>query len=153
MTFEQDANGRTTGQPLTAFDNKSGKLTAEKELSSKNNASGSGMKDDISNSKKVKKTIFAVGGSKGGAGKSAIAANLAVGLTLLGQKVVLADLDLGGANVHLYVGVKSLLKTWNDFLDKKVASIKEILTPTPFEGLSLIGGDSSKLGSENLSYH
>lgn len=41
----------------------------------------------------------------------------------------------------------------NDFLDKKVSSIKEILTPTPFDGLSLIGGDSSKLGSENLPYH
>ncbi len=55
--------------------------------------------------------------------------------------------------MHLYVGVKSLLKTLNDFLDKKVSSIKEILTPTPFDGLSLIGGDSSKLGSENLPYH
>ncbi|MDJ0987469.1 MAG: hypothetical protein QNJ26_18155 [Desulfobacterales bacterium] len=30
MAFEQDANGRTTGQPLSAFDNSSGKLTTEK---------------------------------------------------------------------------------------------------------------------------
>jgi flagellar biosynthesis protein FlhG len=66
--------------------------------------------------------------------------------------VVLADLDLGGADVHLYSGVKSLAKTWNDFLDKKVDSIKDILTPTAFEGLSLIGGDSSRLGSANLPY-
>jgi flagellar biosynthesis protein FlhG len=65
---------------------------------------------------------------------------------------VLADLDLGGADVHLYTGVKSLAKTWNDFLDKKVDSIEEILTPTAFNGLSLIGGDSSRLGSANLPY-
>jgi len=98
------------------------------------------------------KKIIAVGGAKGGVGKSMLAANLAVGLALLGQKVVLADLDLGGADVHLYTGVKSLVKTWNDFLDKKVDSIKDILTPTAFKGLSLIGGDSSRLGSANLNY-
>ncbi len=98
------------------------------------------------------KKIIAVGGAKGGVGKSMLAANLAVGLALLGQKVVLADLDLGGADVHLYAGVKSLEKTWNDFLDKKVDSIKDILTPTAFKGLSLIGGDSSRLGSANLNY-
>jgi flagellar biosynthesis protein FlhG len=107
---------------------------------------------DIPAVNQTHKKIIAVGGAKGGVGKSMLAANLAVGLALLGQKVVLADLDLGGADVHLYTGVKSLAKTWNDFLDKKVNSIDEILTPTAFEGLSLIGGDSSKLGSGNLPY-
>lgn len=101
---------------------------------------------------KTKKKIIAVGGGKGGVGKSMFAANLAVGLSLLGQKVVIADLDLGGADVHLYTGVKSLTKTWNDFLDKKVDSIEDILTPTAFKGLLLIGGDSSRLGSANLPY-
>ena len=98
------------------------------------------------------KKIIAVGGAKGGVGKSMLAANLAVGLALLGQKVVLADLDLGGADVHLYTGVKSLASTWIDFLDRKVDSLQDILTPTAFTGLSLIGGDSSKLGSANLPY-
>jgi flagellar biosynthesis protein FlhG len=110
------------------------------------------MNPEASGTEMTKKTIIAVGGAKGGVGKSALAANLAVGLALLGQKVVLADLDLGGADVHLYLGVKSLSKTWNDFLDKKVNSIEEIITPTPYEGLKLIGGDSSRLGSENLPY-
>jgi flagellar biosynthesis protein FlhG len=98
------------------------------------------------------KKIIAVGGAKGGVGKSVLSSNLAVGLALLDQRVVLADLDLGGSDVHLYVGVKSLTKTWNDFLDKKVSSIKDIETPTAFEGLTLIGGDSSKLGSANLPH-
>jgi flagellar biosynthesis protein FlhG len=110
------------------------------------------MKPEASVTDRPDKTIIAVGGAKGGVGKSALAANLAVGLALLGQKVVLADLDLGGADVHLYLGVKFLPKTWNDFLDKKVNSIEEIMTPTPYEGLKLIGGDSSRLGSENLPY-
>lgn len=41
MAFEQDANGRTTGQPLSAFDNSLGKLTTEKRPSSKADASDS----------------------------------------------------------------------------------------------------------------
>jgi flagellar biosynthesis protein FlhG len=110
------------------------------------------MTQEASGTDIASKIIIAVGGAKGGVGKSAIATNLAVGLALLGQQVVLADLDLGGADVHLYLGVKTLPKTWNDLLDKKVNSIEDIITPTPFEGLKLIGGDSSKLGSENLPY-
>ncbi len=115
-------------------------------------AKKSQIKSDASTIQKDNKKIIAVGGAKGGVGKSMLSANLAVGLALLGQKVVLADLDLGGADVHLYTGVKSLPKTWNDFLDKKVDSIQNILTPTAFQGLSLIGGDSSRLGSANLPY-
>jgi flagellar biosynthesis protein FlhG len=110
------------------------------------------VKSNAARDKNSSKKILAVGGAKGGVGKSMLAANLAVGLAMLGRKVVLADLDLGGADVHLYTGVKTLSKTWNDFLDKKVNSIEDILTPTAFEGLSLIGGDSSKLGSANLPY-
>ena len=139
MIFDQN---RVKFQP----DKSSTKSLMEVILSDGN----SKIKSDASAVKKTNKKIIAVGGAKGGVGKSMLAANLAVGLALLGQKVVLADLDLGGADVHLYTGVKSLSKTWNDFLDKKVDSIKDILTPTAFEGLSLIGGDSSKLGSANL---
>ena len=115
-------------------------------------AENSKAKPEASAVNKTNKKIIAVGGAKGGVGKSMLSANLAVGLALLGQKVVLADLDLGGADVHLYTGVKSLVKTWNDFLDKKADSIKDILTPTAFKGLSLIAGDSSRLGSANLPY-
>ena len=143
MTFENDENGGARYQASNVLENSQEKPQPEE---------GSQLKDGASGTEKVAKTILAVGGAKGGVGKSALAANLAVGLSLLGQKVVLADLDLGGADVHLYVGVKSLSRTWNDFLERKVDAIKDIMTPTPFEGLSLIGGDSSKLGSENLPY-
>jgi flagellar biosynthesis protein FlhG len=99
-----------------------------------------------------RRTILAVGGAKGGVGKSVLAANLAVALALTGQKVILADLDMGGADAHLLLGVKSLSIDWNDFLERRVRSLGEILTTTPFQGLSLIGGNSSKLGSANLTY-
>jgi flagellar biosynthesis protein FlhG len=142
MILNHDCEVKINRNKFGAVENVENKQQFE-ELQMKPEASVTDMPD---------KTIIAVGGAKGGVGKSALAANLAVGLALLGQKVVLADLDLGGADVHLYLGVKFLPKTWNDFLDKKVNSIEEIMTPTPYEGLKLIGGDSSRLGSENLPY-
>ncbi|MGD8470465.1 MAG: P-loop NTPase [Desulfobacterales bacterium] len=142
MTFNYDSQVEVDGTEFGAIENVENKQQLE-EPQIKAEAAGTDMSD---------KTIIAVGGAKGGVGKSALAANLAVGLALLGQEVVLADLDLGGADVHLYLGVKSLPKTWNDFLDKKVSSIEDIMMPTPYENLKLIGGDSSRLGSENLPY-
>jgi len=142
MILNQDSEVKISRNEFGAAENAEDNQQLE-ELQMKPEASGTDIPE---------KTIIAVGGAKGGVGKSALAANLAVGLALLGQKVVLADLDLGGADVHLYLGVKFLPKTWNDFLDKKVNSIEEIITPTPYEGLKLIGGDSSRLGSENLPY-
>jgi len=143
MTPNYDEDGRGQYQESNVLENTPEEPKPEEK---------SQLRDGASGTERVDKTIIAVGGAKGGVGKSALAANLAVGLSLLGQQVVLADLDLGGADVHLYVGVKSLSRTWNDFLERKVDSIKDIMTPTHFEGLSLIGGDSSKLGSENLPY-
>ena len=48
--------------------------------------------------------VIAVGGGKGGTGKSLLAANLAIYLTTLGNRVVVLDAALGGANLHVLVG-------------------------------------------------
>ncbi len=98
------------------------------------------------------KVIIAIGGAKGGVGKSLLSANLAVGLGLLGQKVVVADLDFGGADLHLYLGVKALARNWNDFMEGRARALDDIMIRTPFKGVSLIGGDSSRLGTANLPY-
>ena len=44
------------------------------------------------------KKIWAFGGGKGGVGKSFVAGNLGILLAQNGHTVILADLDLGGAN-------------------------------------------------------
>ena len=48
------------------------------------------------------KKVIAVGGAKGGIGKSIFATNLALLLSSVGRTVII-DLDLGGANLHLYL--------------------------------------------------
>lgn len=48
--------------------------------------------------------IIAITSGKGGVGKTNLAVNLAVGLQLAGQKVLLIDADIGMANVNLLMG-------------------------------------------------
>jgi flagellar biosynthesis protein FlhG len=50
---------------------------------------------------KVPETVIWPGG-KGGTGKSTLTANIGVGLSLLGYKVIIVDGDLGGADLHLF---------------------------------------------------
>jgi flagellar biosynthesis protein FlhG len=51
--------------------------------------------------------FIAVGGGRGGAGKSLVAVNLAVYFAQLGKGVVLVDADAAGANVHSHFGLKA----------------------------------------------
>ena len=44
--------------------------------------------------------IIAVGGGKGGIGKSVVCTNLAAGMALSGQKVILMDTDFGASNLQ-----------------------------------------------------
>ena len=100
----------------------------------------------------IKRKIIAVGGAKGGIGKSMFAANLGVFLSNKGYKTVVVDLDLGGANLHLCLGETFLKRSINDFLNKNVESLQEIMFKSRY-GPLLIGGDSSRLGSANISFN
>ncbi len=102
----------------------------------------------LSTQSKVK--IWAIGGGKGGVGKSLVTANLSICLALMGYKVVTIDLDLGGANLHTCLGVPIPDKTLSDYLTKKVKSLKELLTPTPIANLSIISGAQDDIGIANL---
>ncbi|MBR9979555.1 MAG: P-loop NTPase [Desulfatitalea sp.] len=100
---------------------------------------------------RAKPTVIAIGGAKGGIGKSLIAANLAVYLASQNWRTVAVDLDLGAANLHLYLGVWSLQHRINDYLDKKFERLEQIAVETRF-GPRLIGGGSSRLGAANLPF-
>jgi flagellar biosynthesis protein FlhG len=99
----------------------------------------------------IKSTIIAIGGAKGGIGKSLMAANLGVHLAAQGKRTVLVDLDLGAANLHLYLGIWSLPAKIDDFLKKRVNSIYDIVIPTKYNA-DLIGGGGGSLGTANIHF-
>jgi flagellar biosynthesis protein FlhG len=96
--------------------------------------------------------IIAVGGAKGGIGKSLFAANLGMLLTSLGLRIAMVDLDLGGSDLHIYLGHKRIPEiTLNDFLNRKVASLTDAVVGCE-QGPMLIAGDCGELGAANIPF-
>lgn len=78
--------------------------------------------------------VIAVGGGRGGSGKSVVAVNLAVYLAQLGRTVLLVDADPTGAELHTMLGVEAQSRKRSD------EPLDEDLTPvsTPIPGLLLL---------------
>ncbi len=98
------------------------------------------------------KQIWALGGGKGGVGKSLIASSLAITLSRSGQRVIAIDLDLGGANLHTTLGVDLPKKTLSDFFSGRVSHINHCITPTGVPNLEIISGAQDAVGVANISF-
>lgn len=99
-----------------------------------------------------KKEIWAVGGGKGGVGKTLITVNLGVSLARQGYRVLLVDLDFGSANLHTCLGVGIQNRTLSDFLEGKYSKIGRVISPTGIENLWIINGSKDSLTVANLSF-
>lgn len=85
--------------------------------------------------------IWAVGGGKGGIGKSFLVANLATVAATLGRRVVLIDADLGGANLHTCLGVRGGERVnLSDYFEDRIVDLEKAALDTPVPGLRLILG-------------
>lgn len=96
--------------------------------------------------------IIAVGGGKGGIGKTLVSVNLAVALAQRNQKVVIVDADLGGANVHTCLGIAQPQTTLTDYVERRIARLEDVCVPTSIPNLSLIGGALDALDVANLKF-
>jgi flagellar biosynthesis protein FlhG len=74
--------------------------------------------------------IIPIASGKGGVGKSLIAANLSIALGQAGKKVCLADLDLGGSNLHMILGTPSPDRGIGTYLSSPNSSFEEIVCET-----------------------
>lgn len=95
--------------------------------------------------------IWAIGGGKGGTGKSFLASGLAIYLAGIGKKVTLIDADLGGANLHSILKMEKPVYTLSDFFDKKV-SLDHISQETGIPNLRLVIGDIHTLFPDTIKY-
>ena len=96
--------------------------------------------------------IWAVGGGKGGVGKSFIAANMGVALSKQGKRVVLVDLDLGGANLHTCLGVSDAEKTLSDYFNGETDDINALVSTTETDLIGLISGAGDSLQIANIKF-
>ena len=89
------------------------------------------------------KTI-AVGGGKGGIGKTIVAVNLALTLSRLQKNVTLFDGDIGNGNCNTLLGITRVDSSLEEYL-RKERSLDEITVSTAYPGLRLVCGAQNKV--------
>lgn len=89
--------------------------------------------------------ILAVGGGKGGVGKSFVSSNLASILARAGYRVVAVDADLEGPNLHTCLGVRSTRLGLPDFVSGREEDLGKLVLETPEPNLQLIAGTHANL--------
>lgn len=96
--------------------------------------------------------IWAVGGGKGGTGKSLVAASLGIHLAQMGRRVILVDGDLGAPNLHTVLGLDPPPLALSDFVKRRFESIETVVLETGVPRLSLISGARNSLDIESLKH-
>ena len=97
-----------------------------------------------------KSHIIAIGGGKGGVGKSFISSSLAIFLAHMGYKTCAIDLDLGSANLHTSLGAGLPGKGIGDLITQPNIKLEDLKTATPFPNLSIISGASDDLSMADI---
>jgi len=87
-----------------------------------------------------------VGGGKGGVGKTFLVANLATALARAGHRVVAADADLEGANLHTCVGVADPGPSLADFVAGRTDEVRSLLVDTPIPNLRILAATHGNFG-------
>ncbi len=94
--------------------------------------------------------IIAVGGGKGGIGKSVVCTSLAAGMALSGQRVILVDTDFGASNLHALLGINNPDHGFQDFFNADIIDPETLLLDTGISNLKFISGAGDNPGSANI---
>ena len=95
--------------------------------------------------------IIPVASGKGGVGKSLVSANLGIAFAQAGQRVIMADLDLGASNLHLVLGHHAPQMGIGTFLSNTKSNFNNVIVDTNVRGLRFIPGDNEIPGAANLT--
>lgn len=97
--------------------------------------------------------IIAIGGGKGGVGKSMISSNLAVQYAQAGLRTVIIDLDFGAANIHTIFGIRQPKTGLGHYFTTSRGQLSDFILPTSIKGLSLIPASGFVPELANLKHH
>lgn len=95
--------------------------------------------------------IWTIGGGKGGTGKSFIISSMGNCLALQDKKVVLIDADLGGANLHTFLGIDKPRISLTDFFEKKVP-LPDIIVDSGVKNMGFLIGAIHSLSPDGIKY-
>jgi flagellar biosynthesis protein FlhG len=96
--------------------------------------------------------VIAVGGGKGGVGKSIVASNLAIALARSHCSVTLVDADFGAANLHTMFGIDRPGPGLGALLTGDAQQISQVCVPTAVPGLTLVPGAGAIPGAANFNH-
>jgi flagellar biosynthesis protein FlhG len=91
--------------------------------------------------------LIAVGGGKGGVGKTLLCANLSAALARSGYRVLAIDTDLEGANLHTCLGVTAPRVSLADFVAERESDLAKLTVATPIPNLQMIAATYGNLAS------
>jgi flagellar biosynthesis protein FlhG len=106
---------------------------------------------DMKTTKKRSPEIWTVGGGKGGTGKSFVLSNVGNCLALKDKKVILIDGDLGGANLHTFLGINKPKTSLTDFFEKKVP-LPDLVVDSGIKNMGLLTGAIHSLSPDGIKY-
>ncbi len=101
---------------------------------------------------KTKPVIIPIAAGKGGVGKSFLSANLSIALAQAGHRTLALDLDLGGSNLHHFLGVTNQFPGVGDFLKARRKELVDLIVPTSIPNLEFIPGDGKTPFMANIAY-
>lgn len=89
--------------------------------------------------------LIAVGGGKGGVGKTLLCANLSVLLARGGYSVVSIDTDLEGPNLHTFLGIPAPRVGLADFVAERESELAKLIVDTAVPNLRMIAATYGNL--------
>ena len=93
--------------------------------------------------------LISIASGKGGVGKSFCSSSLALSLNAAGYRTLLVDADLGGANLHNFVGLKVPGIGLYNFIRER-SELKDVIVKSP-AGVDFIGGSGDVLGMAHIT--
>jgi len=95
--------------------------------------------------------IWVIGGGKGGTGKTFLISSIGVNLARKGKRVIYIDSDIGGANLHSFLGIQPPKATLTDFFEKKTP-LQDLVFETEIPNVGFIPGDIHSLASDAIRF-